>query len=557
MLRLVLQLLRPQVSRVRWWIWFAATCVLVAWIVEWLWLRHSGVVAQRLVPIAFVVLVLSYFLQRRFWHPPVPPRDNKTRIVIIGAGPAGLSAAYFLRQQGYREVLVLEKQGHPGGLCRTFTEDYLCFDLGANYVTPAYRETQNLADDVGADLYVERPITTIDFTDEQSSPRFSDPWTAARQGIPPLRFIGLCLKYLWLRFRVGHIVNPAGHARIHEHPELCIPFSEWLARHNLQPLQLLFEAPITVMGYGYLHEIAAPYALKYMNMATFAALVLKAFPLTQWSPWPKRFVLGFQRLWEAVAWNLNVRYNVDIHSIERTEAGVFIDFSHVEQVLHDTEPHRDRLEFDHLIVACPLSPEVLQRFGFSDEERQLFSKVKSHPYCLTSFTTKGVTMPQPIAAALPLPGIGKPWAITKQFPDSNLFQFYSRVPPELIEGADSPSKKAIHKRAGTPEELTPAAKESDDPVRERIVSEVRNTIRLLKGEVDEDQWHTYDQWNYFQHVQPEDMRDGFYQQLEQLQGKQRTYFTGALLNFELVECSIAYSKHLIQQHFASPKRDRH
>lgn len=246
-----MKLLRPQISRVRWWIWFVATIVLILWIFERLLWPSSLFVSQWLVPTAFVLLVLSYYLQRSFWPPPLPPRDIKTRIVVVGAGPAGLSAAYFLRQQGYREVLVLEKLGHPGGLCRTITEDYHCFDLGANYVTPAYRETMNLADMVGAEMYVERPLTTIDLRESNASPKFVEPWSTVRNGMPALPYIGLCLKYMWLRFRLGGIINPPGHAAIHKHPELCIPFSEWLERNHLRALSLLFEAPITVMGYGH------------------------------------------------------------------------------------------------------------------------------------------------------------------------------------------------------------------------------------------------------------------------------------------------------------------
>ena len=39
------------------------------------------------------------------------------KIAIIGAGPAGLSAAFFLRKQGY-PVTVFEKEEKPGGMLR-------------------------------------------------------------------------------------------------------------------------------------------------------------------------------------------------------------------------------------------------------------------------------------------------------------------------------------------------------------------------------------------------------------------------------------------------------
>ncbi len=57
--------------------------------------------------------------------------DRKARILILGAGPGGLAAAYYLRKYGYKNVTVFEKLGRVGGLCRTVTEDYQSFDLGA------------------------------------------------------------------------------------------------------------------------------------------------------------------------------------------------------------------------------------------------------------------------------------------------------------------------------------------------------------------------------------------------------------------------------------------
>ena len=58
------------------------------------------------------------------------------RIIVIGAGLAGLSCAYDLHQSGYN-VLLLEARSHPGGRVRTYRyqfADGLYAEMGAEYV---------------------------------------------------------------------------------------------------------------------------------------------------------------------------------------------------------------------------------------------------------------------------------------------------------------------------------------------------------------------------------------------------------------------------------------
>ena len=54
---------------------------------------------------------------RERWTYPLVPCSNKETIAVIGAGPAGLSAAYHLRRRGYAVVL-LEAKVELGGLMR-------------------------------------------------------------------------------------------------------------------------------------------------------------------------------------------------------------------------------------------------------------------------------------------------------------------------------------------------------------------------------------------------------------------------------------------------------
>ena len=83
------------------------------------------------------------------------------RVVVVGAGPAGLLTAHYLREHGYRNVVILEKLGRVGGLCDTVTADGRSFDLGANYVTPGYTQILKLAETLGVQVYSERPFVAM------------------------------------------------------------------------------------------------------------------------------------------------------------------------------------------------------------------------------------------------------------------------------------------------------------------------------------------------------------------------------------------------------------
>ncbi len=453
------------------------------------------------------------------------------RIAIIGAGPAGLSAAYFLKKQGYRDVLVLEKLGRVGGMCRTITEDYRSFDLGANYLTPAYWETLWLAFKYRMKTYGERPPMALDLTvpldpqeDQERPYKIRSIWSAAREQNTFWELIRGFIKYSWLRFKLRKIINPPGFKKIHEHPELCVSFETWLEHNKLSAMKRLFAIPITIMGYGYLKDIAAPYALKYMSLLTFVPMAFKILPITSWIPWPKRFIYGYQRLWEAVAKDLNVRLNVDIKKIKRTDGSIRIDFEYDEQSLNTLDPSLESFKFDHLIVACPLDGKLLAELLDQDErESNAFRATQTYSYCLTSYNVEFPDIPwqQQLFATVPLTELRTPWAITRQMEDSSLMQFYTRVSLE----------------------------DNDKVVEPAVKKEIEDLIARLGGTIDRKEWHTYDRWPYFQHVTADDMKKGFYEQLENLQGYRNTYYTGGLMNFELVEQIIAYNRNLIAKNF--------
>ncbi len=64
------------------------------------------------------------------------------KLVIIGAGLAGLSAAYHFEQQGFSNYQILEKDSAVGGLCKSFLIDGFTFDYASHilYTEDSYAE---------------------------------------------------------------------------------------------------------------------------------------------------------------------------------------------------------------------------------------------------------------------------------------------------------------------------------------------------------------------------------------------------------------------------------
>ncbi|HMK93282.1 MAG TPA: FAD-dependent oxidoreductase [Thermoleophilia bacterium] len=84
---------------------------------------------------------------------PTPGRREEIPVVIVGAGIAGLSAAWALERAGLRDFVVLELEDVPGGTARSGSGPVSAYPWGAHYVPvpdPANRALVALLEEVGA-----------------------------------------------------------------------------------------------------------------------------------------------------------------------------------------------------------------------------------------------------------------------------------------------------------------------------------------------------------------------------------------------------------------------
>ncbi|UIJ45302.1 NAD(P)/FAD-dependent oxidoreductase [Sphingomonas cannabina] len=78
-------------------------------------------------------------------------------VAIIGAGPAGLTAAYLLGKAGYAVTVIEKDRDYVGGISRTVEHQGFRFDIGGHRFFSKSKEVVDLWNEILPDDFIERP----------------------------------------------------------------------------------------------------------------------------------------------------------------------------------------------------------------------------------------------------------------------------------------------------------------------------------------------------------------------------------------------------------------
>lgn len=85
------------------------------------------------------------------------PHDQAVDVAIIGAGPAGLTAAYQLTKRGYSVTVIEKDPVYVGGISRTVEYEGFRFDIGGHRFFSKSQEVVDLWNEILPDDFIERP----------------------------------------------------------------------------------------------------------------------------------------------------------------------------------------------------------------------------------------------------------------------------------------------------------------------------------------------------------------------------------------------------------------
>ena len=85
------------------------------------------------------------------------PANSPVDVAIIGAGPAGLTAAYLLSKKGFSVTVIEKDPKYVGGISRTVEHEGFRFDIGGHRFFSKSQEVVDLWNEILPDDFIQRP----------------------------------------------------------------------------------------------------------------------------------------------------------------------------------------------------------------------------------------------------------------------------------------------------------------------------------------------------------------------------------------------------------------
>ncbi len=128
---------------------------------------------------------------------PAPGADitPEKPVVVLGGGPAGLTAAYLLARQG-KAVIVVESSDQLGGIARTTVRDGYRFDLGGHRFFTKVKEVDDLWHEIMKEEFLKRPRQSRIYWNDKFLEYPLDGMDVIRK-LGPVELVRCGLSYMW------------------------------------------------------------------------------------------------------------------------------------------------------------------------------------------------------------------------------------------------------------------------------------------------------------------------------------------------------------------------
>jgi protoporphyrinogen oxidase len=273
----------------------------------------------------------------------VAPLEKGQRVVVVGGGPAGLTAAYVLSQKGH-DVTVFEGSDILGGISQTAQYKGFRFDIGGHRFFTKITPVEELWHEILGDEFISVPrmsriLYRGSFFDYPLKP------SNALFGLGIVNSIMIILSYLKWHFR--------------PYPQET-NFEEWVTNRFGKRLYEIFFKTYTEKVWGIpCTEIRAEWAAQRIQGLSLVRAILAAAPLNKRSTKIKSLIHEFQyprlgpgQMWETCADRIREMGN-EVH-LEHFVDQLTSSDGRISEVRVRSPQGEMRVPCDHVISTMPL-----------------------------------------------------------------------------------------------------------------------------------------------------------------------------------------------------------
>lgn len=414
---------------------------------------------------------------------------HEDRIGIIGAGISGVTAAHQLANKGYNNITILEKSDRVGGKCHSIAYKGKTYEMGTLIGLPTYKHTMEFMKEF--DLLDKGPLLERGFFDIRGRKTSQIPMDQVQSFAEEFKRLPDILK------RYKSLQEPGF---LHLPPDLCQPFSQWCAENNLSVLEQVFMHYFNTFGFGSIEDVPAAYVLKFLSYDNLLSFI----EITHMITWPKGVTELIRRMADQVE---DLRLTCEVLHIEQERNG---------QVRVET--NQGIFYFDKVIYTASLE-DLGDRVHLSSADRSLLANITYERFRVYAYRVNGI--PE-LSGYIP----------SNMYPErkGHMMAWYYRW-------AD----------VGTTDLVTIYVAENEAMSDLEMRESVENKLRELGGQ--NIRLYMMKRWGQFPHVDSNALREGFYERLDQMQGRNNIYYAGEIMNFPTLENCIVYAKYLVGRFF--------
>ncbi|KAF2435249.1 FAD/NAD(P)-binding domain-containing protein [Tothia fuscella] len=448
-------------------------------------------------------------------QPHTPPTPVKAPVCIVGAGPAGLTAANRLENKGY-ETVIFDKQAEVGGKCQAYYENNTFHPLGAAFFSNAsYPETVKVIDAAGVSI---TPFLLADSDRQQYNFNYTTgSTTPVVQASPALRAILMSEIPRYISIWQALFANVSVPGYKNGVPEnFTIPGAAWFAQNGFIALPLVLVNPLALYGYGDIRQVPILYIMQYITPDILTAFIgLHNVYLTDfhkiWVEWTKKSIKG------------TIKTHTNITGIDRSGVQPIIKYSGGKQTCSS------------VVLAFPPTADNLKAAGLdaTSAENDLFKLVGTNNYYSAAVNLKvpyGVSYIESSEAPnVPPPNVGEPVALLVLHNTSSIATTWSWGPYRQYQ-SESDAYNLLQQTL---------SKINKDP---------RNLNSMSVGVTSSD-IRAFRKWDYFPHFDTPDLKNDAYGKFNALQGQRKTYYASGLNGMETVEWAIRAGSDIAASYF--------